>query len=126
VAEALIERDIQSSLDPYVETAIVKNEEEDKMLDTLFFDVPAEQPQPQSLKPATAAAVSANVASSSGRENELQMTPPPGIDDYGEITDQEMYDQYLNDIETQSSVRREEININPSQHHDLDEPGGYL
>ena len=131
VAEALIERDIQSSLDPYVETAIVKNEEEDKMLNTLFSDDPAEQPQPQPqpqpLKPATAAAaVSANATSSSGRDNELQMTTPPGIDDYGEITDQEMYEQYLTDTETQSSVRREEININQSQNHDLDEPGGYL
>ncbi len=87
---------------------------------------PQPQPQPQSLKPATAAAVSANATSSSGRDNELQMMTPPGIDDYGEITDQEMYEQYLTDTETQSSVRREEININQSQHHDLDEPGGYL
>lgn len=163
VAEAILARDVESSLDPQIEEDLERRGAEESMMDTLFsadspapvesISAPAVAPPvaasveslvntskapssdisltkasvaPKATKPAAVAtaAVATDAASAGGRDDEIEMTLPPGISDDGEVFDPDAYEQYAAQSETQEATRREEVNINHVA--DRDEPGEFL
>jgi type IV conjugative transfer system coupling protein TraD len=142
IAEALPERDIQSSLDPEVDELVAQRlNETGKVFDGIQPGVIAQvvattlAAEPQSAPPPSAAADQAAQAADAnppqtaaaqvppaGRDKELTMRPPlpDGVDENGVIYDEDLYAQYQKSAQVKESARREEVNIN--HHHQ--EPGG--
>ena len=138
IAEALPERDIQSSLDPEVDELVAQRlNETGKVFDgiqpgviaqvvatTLAAELqsaptpPAATVQATDANPQTAAAQ----VPPAGRDEEITMRPPlpEGVDENGVIYDEDLYAEYQKSEQAKESARREEININ----HHYQEPGG--
>ena len=145
IAEALPERDIQSSLDPEVDELVAQRlNETGKVFDgiqpgviaqvvaTTLAAEPQSAPNPPAAADHTAQATqptdapppqaAATQAPPAGRDKELTMRPPlpDGVDENGVIYDEDLYAQYQKSAQVKESARREEVNIN--HHHQ--EPGG--
>lgn len=142
IAEALPERDIQSSLDPEVDELVAQRlNETGKVFDGIQPGVIAQvvattlAAEPQSAPPPSAAAdqvaqaedanppqTAAAQVPPAGRDKELTMRPPrpDGVDENGVIYDEDLYAQYQKSAQVKESARHEEVNIN--HHHQ--EPGG--
>lgn len=133
VAEAMIERDIESSLDPQVEEEIEQRDAEAQHMDVLFKVgdpvskndtasasetplIPAESLARKTPVPVakTSSVVTSDSSVAGGRDEEIGKLPPPGVSEYGEVTDDDLYEQYVNESETQEVTCREEVNINKS------------
>ncbi|HHQ4545275.1 TPA: type IV conjugative transfer system coupling protein TraD [Aeromonas veronii] len=145
IAEALPERDIQSSLDPEVDELVEQRlNETGKVFDGIQPGVIAQvvattlAAEPQSAPPPSTAADQAAQAADAnppqtaaaqvppaGRDQEITMRPsrPAGVDENGVIYDEDLYAEYQKSAQVKESARREEVNIN-HHHQDLggDEP----
>lgn len=146
IAEALPERDIQSSLDPEVDELVAQRlNETGKVFDGIQPGVIAQvvattlAAEPQSAPPPSAAAdqtaqtadaptpqTAAAQVPPAGRDKELTMRPPlpDGVDENGVIYDEDLYAQYQKSAQVKESARREEVNINHHQQPPQREPAG--
>jgi len=147
VAEGLLLRDLQTSLDPTIDADLdVRSAEDKKSLDDLFNpeaeattpapaavdSTPGEEPvgQPEqdtatatAEKPAAAGPVTesaVNAEQGGGTEQEMERTLPPGINDEGEVVDIAAYEHWTATTHTRDEVRREEVNINDPVRHERD------
>lgn len=145
IAEALPERDIQSSLDPEVDELVTQRlNETGKVFDGIQPGVIAQvvattlaaEPQSAASQPADSAqatqatqATDANPQTAAaqvppaGRDQEITMRSPlpQGVDENGVCYDEALYEEYLKSQGSrQNNARLEEVNIN--HHHQ--EPGG--
>ncbi|HDT5888984.1 type IV conjugative transfer system coupling protein TraD [Aeromonas dhakensis] len=139
IAEALPDRDIQSSLDPEVDELVTQRlNETGKVFDGIQPGVIAQvvattlaaEPQSAASQPADSAqATDANPQTAAaqvppaGRDQEITMRSPlpQGVDENGVCYDEALYEEYLKSQDSrQKNARLEEVNIN--HHHQ--EPGG--
>jgi len=137
IADALPERDIQSSLDPDVDSEVSQRlTEAGKVFDGISAGVltpAAAEPITQAIEEVKASvlpptdstqAEGSNVqasdpqTSSAGRDQELEYHPinPDGIDENGVCYDEALYAEYLKTQDTRERARKEEVNINHHQH----------
>ena len=151
IAEALPERDIQSSLDPEVDSAVSERLTE---TGTLFEGlVPgaitaavvaaidsasqgaqgtqaqfseAAKPNEAAVTGETATPAATSTAAPAGRDQEITLKPlrPAGVDENGEVYDEALYAQHQKGEQVKESARREEVNINHHQQPLQREPAG--
>jgi len=150
IAEALPERDIQSSLDPEVDGAVSERLTETGTLfeglvpggitSAVVAAIEAAKPnaaggEGETATPAaTTAPNTANdaatdttpTAAPAGRDQEITLKPPrtAGVDENGEVYNQALYDEYLNGDGARDKARREEVNINHHHQPPQRDPGG--
>lgn len=114
VADALLLRDVQTSLDKNIEDELVRRTEEERLsLDGLFTPV---TPVPESAS-----------ASSGGTERDIEQDlpreMPPGLNGDGEMVDFAAYEAWeQGQHQTRDMTRREEVNINHAtdKTHEID------
>ncbi|MGT9856542.1 type IV conjugative transfer system coupling protein TraD, partial [Citrobacter freundii complex sp. 2025EL-00205] len=114
VADALLLRDVQTSLDKNIEDELVRRTEEERLsLDGLFTPV---TPVPESAS-----------ASSGGTERDIEQDlpreMPPGLNGDGEVVDFAAYEAWeQGQHQTRDMTRREEVNINHAtdKTHEID------
>lgn len=141
VAEGILERDVKTSLDPEIEQEISQQESSERQAarklfipsDTQVKTDPAPAGNSVSVPPSSAVtgphpsstgpsgekpAVTDKPARGGGRENEI----PHGINTDGEVIDMEAYEAWQQEMQhgTRDEVRREEVNINHHQSHEID------
>lgn len=129
VAEPLVLRNVESSLDPHVESELEqRSEEASKALDLLFsHENSAPQKYTAKAKSTTRPTATDSTTAGGGREDPLAMKPIPNIGECGDIRDDARDGQYTQPLQTRKSTRKEEVNINLRRvDHEMDEPGGYF
>lgn len=141
VADSLLLRDVQTSLDQTIEDELVRRtEEERRNLDGLFNPVkpvaenslpettPQTDIQPKTSPSITPATATGNTTSSTDTtagspvttggterdiEQDLPQDIPPGLNSYGEVVDFAAYEAWAQTShQTRDMTRREEVNIN--------------